>query len=118
MKLSTIVGILTLLVVIAGIAAALWQSEPARKQQRAAAMERDLFGAPVPRSDPAGPPQAAQPPAQAPDTAADAPAAEEPLRREMHHNPAEQTLAPDVPTPPEPEMPAEPFEAPKITAFA
>lgn len=110
MKLSTIVGILTLVVVIAGVAAALWQLDTDNKPRIDPALERDLFGAPVPRSDPAHQPRNT-------DIAEAAP-----LPEEMHHATPEDAAPLDIPdTPVEPELPdepVEPFVPPKITAYA
>lgn len=103
MKLSTIVGILTLVVVAAGIAAALWQLDTGREPLNELALERDLFGAPVPRNVPADQPRTAELDQQSPPDSAD--------------------VAPsDIPDPlaePAPSAePAEPFVPPRITASA
>jgi len=112
MKLSTIVGILTLLVVVAGIAAALWQSDAGRTSESSPALQRDLFGAPLLRGDDTPQPSAA--PSEDLSADVDAPLPEEPHRDKPDDAPA--IGIPELPA--EPEPPAEPFEPPQITAYA
>jgi hypothetical protein len=118
MKLSAIVGFLTLAVVIAGVVAALWQLDAGRKPQTGPAMERDLFGAPVPRSDAAQQSRTAELDQPPPSGDAIAPGAGPPA--EERHQAAPPDAPPSaVPDPlAEPEPPAEPFEPPTITAYA
>ena len=103
MKLSTIVGILTIVVVAAGIAAALWQFDTGRKPLNELALERDLFGAPVPRNDPTAQPRIAELDQQPPPDSADA---------------APSDIPDPLAEPKPPTEPAEPFVPPRITASA
>jgi len=123
MRSSTIVGVLTLLVVLVWIGTACWQAanrqEPAAKQQ----VERDLFGAPVMSGNqPAG--QASDP--RPPDDAARA-SPSPGQNSKSQSGEAEEfgtTAAPpaspgaeSLPQQFDPE-PAEPFEMPEIMAYA
>ena len=112
MKLSTIVGILTLLAVLAGITVALWQREAVHAPRSGMSTERDLFGAPIVQQEPAE---------LDPDRNADSPGDSAPLPEETHHAaPADAPLEmPDLPGESQPpDAAAEPFMAPEITAYA